>query len=64
MHGLAVNVDSDSLGNFDGIVPCGLDNKKVPCINDFLEEPIMVAEFASLLKRVLEKVFVIELTSY
>lgn len=40
MHGLAVNVDKRSLGNFDGIVPCGLEGREVGCINDFLDDPI------------------------
>ena len=61
MHGLAVNVDSRSLGNFDGIVPCGLEGREVGCINDFLDEPITVEEFAVHLKQALQQVFEIEL---
>eukprot|EP01082_Thalassiosira_pseudonana_P007794 g6786.t1 g6786 contig23:1209076-1210092(-) len=34
MHGLAINVDVRSLQNFEGIVPCGLEGRKVTCIND------------------------------
>jgi len=33
MHGLAVNVEQSSLSNFQGIVPCGLEGRKVGCIN-------------------------------
>jgi lipoyl(octanoyl) transferase len=61
MHGLAVNVEERSLTNFDGIVPCGLEGRQVGCINQFLEEPITVPEFALLMKDALEEVFQIEL---
>ena len=61
MHGLAVNVDSRSLGNFDGIVPCGLEGREVGCINDFLQDPITVEDFAVHLKRALQQVFEVEL---
>jgi len=63
MHGLAVNVDHRALGNFDGIVPCGLEGRDVGCVNDFLDEPITVEEFAVHLKQALEQVFEIELKS-
>ena len=61
MHGLAVNVDQKSLGNFDGIVPCGLVGKDVTCINDHLEHPITVQEFAVHMRKALEQIFEIEL---
>lgn len=61
MHGLAVNIDSRSLGNFDGIVPCGLEGREVGCINDFLDEPISVEEFSVHLKQALQQIFEIEL---
>ena len=61
MHGLAVNVNQRSLGNFDGIVPCGLVGKDVTCINDHLEEPISVEEFAKHMRSALEKIFEIDL---
>lgn len=57
MHGLAVNVDERSLQNFQGIVPCGLEGREVACINDFLDTPISVEEFAVYLKEALELVF-------
>jgi len=56
MHGLAVNVDHRSLDNFNGIVPCGLVGREVCCINDFLEEPITVEDFAVTLKEALQVV--------
>ncbi len=46
---------------------CHVDwkTKKVACINDFLEEPITDAEFAShSLEESAREVFVIELTAY
>jgi lipoyl(octanoyl) transferase len=63
MHGLAVNVEPCSLANFDGIVPCGLEGRKVACINDFLlpEQQLTVAEFANYMKEALEEVFMITL---
>ena len=61
MHGLAVNVNQKSLGNFDGIVPCGLVGKDVTCINDHLEEPISVEEFAKHMRSALEQIFEIDL---
>jgi lipoyl(octanoyl) transferase len=61
MHGLAVNVDQKSLGNFDGIVPCGLVGKDVTCINDHLEHPITVQEFAVHMRKALEQIFEMKL---
>ena len=60
-HGLAVNVDEASLSGFDGIVPCGLEGRKVGCLNQFLDEPVTVREFAVLLREALEEVFCIKL---
>jgi len=64
MHGFAVNVETTSLDNFEGIVPCGLEGRKVGCINQFLpagQDPLTVAEFSRYLKVALEKVFQIEM---
>ena len=48
--GLDVNVEESSLSNFQGIVPCGLEGRKVGGINQFLiekgEEPMTVPDFA------------------
>lgn len=61
MHGLAVNVDHRSIANFKGIVPCGLVGRDVTCVNDHLEEPITVDEFALHMKSALEHVFEVRL---
>lgn len=61
MHGLAVNVDHRSLDNFNGIVPCGLVGREVCCINDFLEEPITVEDFAAHLQEALQIVLEVKL---
>ena len=61
MHGIAINVDQRSLENFNGIVPCGLEGRKVCCVNDFLESPISVDEFAKHLKDALEDIFEIKI---
>jgi lipoyl(octanoyl) transferase len=63
MHGLAVNVEESSLEYFDGIVPCGLEGREVGCINQFLEKPLTVGDFAVLMKESLEEVFRIELVA-
>lgn len=66
-HGLAVNVEESSLSNFQGIVPCGLEGRKVGCLNQFLleqgDEPITVQDFAVLMKEALEEVFRIQLVN-
>jgi lipoyl(octanoyl) transferase len=61
MHGLAVNVEETSLENFQGIVPCGLEGRKVACLNEFLDQPLTVAEFAHHMKDALEHVFRVRL---
>ncbi len=61
MHGLAVNVETHSKPYFDGIVPCGLVGREVGCINDFLDEPITLAEFVPYLKSAMQQVFQIKL---
>lgn len=35
-HGLAINVTPQSLEHFNGIVPCGLEGRKVGCVQQFL----------------------------
>ena len=64
MHGIAVNVESCSLENFEGIVPCGLEGRKVGCLNQFIpdnEPKLTVAEFAKYMAEALEEVFCINL---
>jgi lipoyl(octanoyl) transferase len=60
-HGLAVNVTPESLANFDGIVPCGLEGRNVTCVNNHLSAPISVEEFAVFMKEALEEIFCIKL---
>jgi lipoyl(octanoyl) transferase len=60
MHGLAVNVEEKSLSNFEGIVPCGLEGRKVGCINRFIDNPMTVQEFAEVMKEALQEVFQVE----
>ena len=63
MHGLAVNIESTALENFQGIVPCGLEGRKVGCVNQFLgdENVITVREFVAYMKEALEEVFQVKL---
>jgi lipoyl(octanoyl) transferase len=60
-HGIAINVTPESLANFEGIVPCGLEGRKVTCVNDHLSQPISVEIFAEFVKEALEEVFCIQL---
>jgi lipoyl(octanoyl) transferase len=62
-HGLAVNVIRQSLDGFAGIVPCGLVGRKVGCVNDFLETPVTMDEFAVYIQEALEDVFRITLVN-
>lgn len=64
MHGLAVNIEPSSLKNFEGIVPCGLEGRKVGCVNQFLkadQDPLTVQEFSKYMKGAIEEVFSIDL---
>lgn len=62
-HGLAINVTPDSLANFDGIVPCGLQGRQVGCVNQFLpaDQNVTVQQMSSYVKSALEDVFRIQL---
>jgi lipoyl(octanoyl) transferase len=62
-HGLAINVTPESLANFRGIVPCGLEGREVTCVNDHLPEPISVRDFAQLMREALEEVFCIRMVA-
>ena len=65
MHGVAVNVEQCSLDNFNGIVPCGLEGRKVGCINQFLRAEglpeLTVHQFSNIMAEALEDVFRISL---
>jgi lipoyl(octanoyl) transferase len=56
MHGFALNVNTD-LNYFNGIVPCGIPNKKVTSIKEELGRTLSVDEVKGKLKRNFEKVF-------
>lgn len=62
-HGLAINVTPESLANFSGIVPCGLEGRKVGCIQQFLDDPVTVEQVALYVRSALEDVFQISLPS-
>ena len=61
MHGLAVNVESESIGldTFENIVPCGIEDKGVGFLNEFLppEKQISLCQFSSLLLEAFEEIF-------
>ncbi len=62
MHGVAINIDIRSLENFDGIVPCGLEGRKVTCVNDeVVDKQYTLQEFAVYMKLALEEIFGITL---
>ena len=57
MHGLAVNVNSESLENFECIVPCGLVGFNVTCVNYLGRDNVSVEEFKEFLIPAFEDVF-------
>jgi lipoate-protein ligase B len=61
MHGISINVEKTSLDPFRGIVPCGLVGREVCCINDFLDQPLTVAEFSVYMRQAMEEIFCIKL---
>ncbi len=56
MHGFAFNVNTD-IGYFEGIVPCGIENKQVTSLQKELASVISMAEVKELLKKHFEQVF-------
>jgi lipoyl(octanoyl) transferase len=56
MHGFALNVNTD-LHYFNGIIPCGIQNKKVTSIKEELGRSVPMEEVKEKLKRSFEKVF-------
>ena len=56
MHGFAFNVNTD-IGYFEGIVPCGIENKQVTSLQKELASVISLAEVKELLKKHFEQVF-------
>ena len=60
MHGFAINVDKHSLEHFGGIVACGLEDRRVGCVNQFLSKDVSVKDVADAVSSALEDVFQIE----
>ncbi|MCA6461231.1 MAG: lipoyl(octanoyl) transferase LipB [Chitinophagaceae bacterium] len=56
MHGFAFNVHTD-LAYFEGIVPCGIQNKAVTSLQKELNGPVSIAEVKERLKNNFESVF-------
>jgi lipoyl(octanoyl) transferase len=56
MHGFALNVNTD-LSYFNGIIPCGIQNKKVTSMKEELGRTVPIEEVKEKLKRNFEKVF-------
>jgi lipoyl(octanoyl) transferase len=61
MHGFALNVNTP-LSYFDGIIPCGIADKKVTSIKEELGREVNVEEVKERLKRNFEKVFNVAIT--
>lgn len=61
MHGLAVNIEQESIGvdTFENIVPCGIEDKGVGFINEFLpsDKQISLGKFSFLLLEAFEEIF-------
>ena len=60
MHGFALNVNTD-LSYFNGIVPCGIQNKKVTSMKEELGREVDVSEVKQKLKKNFETVFNVQL---
>ena len=56
MHGFAFNVNTD-ISYFDGIVPCGIENKQVTSLQKELATVVSLAEVKELIKKPFEQVF-------
>jgi lipoyl(octanoyl) transferase len=56
MHGFAFNVHTD-LDYFNGIIPCGIQNKSVTSLQKELNAPVSMAEVKERLKKNFENVF-------
>jgi lipoyl(octanoyl) transferase len=61
MHGFALNVNTP-LHYFDGIIPCGITDKKVTSIKEELGREVNAEEVKERLKRNFEKVFNVIIT--
>lgn len=56
MHGLALNVNTD-LSYFEGIIPCGINNKGVTSINNELSQKVDLKKVREIMIRNFEKKF-------
>ena len=56
MHGFSVNVNPD-LSMYDGIVPCGISDRKVTSLEEILGGPVLIEEVEKNLIRHLGDVF-------
>lgn len=61
MHGIAINVQENSLEHFAGIIPCGLEGHKVGCLNQFINGKLSLSQFSETIQESLEEVFGIRL---
>ena len=60
-HGVAINVEETCMSAFDGIVPCGLEGRKVGYLNQFVDQPLTVQTFIPYMMEAMEYVFRMEL---
>ena len=60
-HGVAINVEETCMSAFDGIVPCGLEGRKVGYLNQFVDQPLTVQTFLPYMMEAMEYVFQMEL---
>ena len=60
-HGVAINAEETCMSAFDGIVPCGLEGRKVGYLNQFLDQPLTVQTFIPYMMEAMEYVFRMEL---
>lgn len=56
MHGLALNVNTD-LSYFEGIIPCGINNKGVTSINNELSQKVDLKKVREIMIKNFEKKF-------
>ena len=56
MHGLALNVNTD-LSYFEGIIPCGINNKGVTSINNELSQKVDLKKVIEIMIKNFEKKF-------
>ena len=56
MHGLALNVNTD-LSYFEGIIPCGINNKGFTSINNELSQKVDLKKVREIMIKNFEKKF-------